>query len=455
MEQPSTASYKPPPPKYTHLIIIVAVSLLLLIIAGIFVFQKWLVKKTSCADVFPQKDGYYAIYPDGQTPVRAYCNFSEGIPWTIINLQLDNKWLSFFRTPSYQKSEKGYFYPNSCISWDAWFTLSTPQTQFAISNDCQIITKVNQVYRATGNYYGCLWWAGDNPTNQYYNGPYNFYRPEAPRKKYADNQGKCWDCKRDWWNTAPSIGAGNKHCVAYTSVQAKVDLKTKTSSITPPPSEPIPSPMNISITSVSQNLEPISFEKYTPVGDNLGNIWYIQKNNDYLCEPNSGNEVCNLMKTQTDGTFKLVGSVHDLKMGSGLLKFIPPDKLISYSAYGDHGGTWSILYSLNVATLETKKLVAFYWSGVDACNDYRLESPEKTLYVINCPQGWKSVINISKQGVFVADKNSEVAREIATNFNPPFKVDFQVEDNAGFENSANFIINGTKVSFDFIKEELK
>lgn len=109
------------------IIIAAVLFLLLFIVAGIFFFQKILTKKTSCADVFPRKNGYHTLYPDGQTKIRAYCNFSQGIPWTIINVQFDAKWLSFFRPPVYRETQKGYLYPNSCISWDAWFTLSTPK----------------------------------------------------------------------------------------------------------------------------------------------------------------------------------------------------------------------------------------------------------------------------------------------------------------------------------------
>ena len=182
---------------------------------GVAIMAIRLTKKASCGNVLFKLDGYYTIYPDDITSIRAYCSFKGGKSWTIINPKLDEKWLTYLSPNQYSDKEKGSLTPNSCISWREWFKLSKPQTQFATSDDCKTITKAGYVYRATGNFYGCLWWAGNDPTNAYYNGPYNFFRMETQDKRYVDGAGKCWNCNSDWWNTAPSIGADNTHCVAY------------------------------------------------------------------------------------------------------------------------------------------------------------------------------------------------------------------------------------------------
>lgn len=171
----------------------------------------------SCQDVLDKKDGIYTIYPDGKNPVQARCRFEKGAAWTLIDISLDKNWISYFDQPKFDVEQKGYLLHSSCYSYYDWFRVSSPKMNFATSPDCKNIVEENKVYRATGNFYGCLWFSGNDPKNSYYNGPYDFYRTASSTNKYIDESGKCWSCQNDWWNTAPSIGADGKHCVAYTN----------------------------------------------------------------------------------------------------------------------------------------------------------------------------------------------------------------------------------------------
>jgi len=169
----------------------------------------------SCSEITSRASAFYTIKPDGKTPVRTYCFFDSSGAWAIINLSEDKNWLQFLPQATFVPAENGYVYPQSCASWREWFSLSSPQTKFAQSADCRTVTNPDRAYGATGNYYGCLWFIGKGPDGKVYNNPYTFYRTVSPNDAYRSQEGYCWNCKGDWWNTAPSIGANGSHCVAF------------------------------------------------------------------------------------------------------------------------------------------------------------------------------------------------------------------------------------------------
>lgn len=194
------------------LFIPIIIILFLKVLSGIGVMKYY-----SCQDLLFKKDGIYTIYPDRKNPVYARCRFEKNTAWTIIDFSLDKNWISYFYEPRYDEQRKGYLLPTSCYSWDEWFTASSPKMRFSTSADCRTISAENKVYRATGNFYGCLWYAGNDPKNFYYNGPYDFYRVASSASRYVSDTGQCWSCQGDWWNTAPSIGTDGTHCIAYTN----------------------------------------------------------------------------------------------------------------------------------------------------------------------------------------------------------------------------------------------
>lgn len=193
-------------------LIIILCFLLLIPIVWLGFF---LPKPRSCTDVLFKNNGRHTIYPDGITAVKTKCFFDNDLAWSLIDFSLDKKWLNFLPGARLNEQEEGYVYPDSCLSWQKWFTVASKDTRFAISQDCRTITQVDKVYRATGNYYECLWYAGNDPGNAYYNGPYNFYQIKPPNHGYASDTGQCYSCKADWWNTAPSIGYNGRHCVFF------------------------------------------------------------------------------------------------------------------------------------------------------------------------------------------------------------------------------------------------
>lgn len=212
---PTTITNQAPPKRLTLITKLILGLLLLVLTAGFLLF---LPKPRSCTEVLLKRNGRYTIYPNGKTGVKTICFFENGLAWNIIDLSLDKKWLLFLPTARLNEQEEGYVYPSSCLSWQKWLTVSKPETRFAISPDCQTITQSDKVYHATGNYYECLWYAGNDPSNAYYNGPYNFYQIKSPNHAYVSDKNSCYSCKGDWWNTAPSIGANGRHCVAFSQL---------------------------------------------------------------------------------------------------------------------------------------------------------------------------------------------------------------------------------------------
>lgn len=190
------------------------------------------IKYENCEQLFYNgySSGYYDIYPDGQIKIEAYCYMDSEHGWTIIDPNHDSAWLDFFYPlvdygPAYG-TEYGNKSSPSYWTWREWFNLSTPQTKFARSPNCQSISEQNKIYRITGNYYNCLWyndncnfdgschWCLDGYDSEYSWGtcpwlPNASFIGDGPDGSYYP-----YSCSYDWWNSAPSLGKGD-HCVAY------------------------------------------------------------------------------------------------------------------------------------------------------------------------------------------------------------------------------------------------
>lgn len=201
--------------KYPLLIFLLFIPIIIILFLKVL-SGTGVIKYYSCQDLLFKRDGVYTIYPDRKNPVSARCRFEKNTAWTIIDFSLDKNWISYFYEPRFNEQRKGYLLPSSCYSWDEWFTVSSPKMRFSTSADCRTISGEDKIYRATGNFYGCVWYAGNDPKNVYYNGPYDFYRVASSNSKYVSDTGQCWSCQGDWWNSAPSIGADGTHCIAYT-----------------------------------------------------------------------------------------------------------------------------------------------------------------------------------------------------------------------------------------------
>lgn len=179
-------------------------------------------------------DGIYTIDPDGpyngSDPFDVSCDMSiDDGGWTIIDYSMYSGWASYFSSWSVRNSSavspSGYA---SEYSWREWFSLDDSLTEFRLSEDCMSIELAvsDQVYRMTGDHYGCFWYntncpmSGDtcnvctNPFGQVNNGSC-WHLTGSSSSDYSQPQGDSWTCSNHWWNSGPSLGVSGRFCVAY------------------------------------------------------------------------------------------------------------------------------------------------------------------------------------------------------------------------------------------------
>ncbi len=179
-----------------------------------------------CAEIWWNSNGtapsgYYDISPDGQTQINAYCNMWPDRGWTVIDPAHDANWGQFFAAWDTFAGGLVRGIGQSAVSWRQWFLLSTPATVFAQSPAGQSVDSdpAHQIYRMTGDFYGCVWWNRNCDFDGECHLCYSGYSLEGtcPWLGWANaDYTYPYICSFDWWNTAPSLGNNGTHCVAYT-----------------------------------------------------------------------------------------------------------------------------------------------------------------------------------------------------------------------------------------------
>lgn len=182
-------------------------------------------------------NGYYTIDPDGESgnpAFEAYCDMStDAGGWTVIDYNHASIWQNYFKT--WQALDNGRIaaptgegLPSpSWDSWVNWFLLTDSHTRFRVSPGCREVNStddISQSYRATGNFYGCLWYNRNCDmapvTQECYECLDNGGRMIAGTCSHMVTSGPPTEaykrsCNFDWWNTAPSVGIAGQYCVAY------------------------------------------------------------------------------------------------------------------------------------------------------------------------------------------------------------------------------------------------
>ena len=145
--------------------------------------------------------------------------------WTVIDPRRAAAWSGHFA--SWRVTQSGMAGPAggssaSCSSWRKWFSHGAGVT-FRVSPSCGKVAATGEVYRMTGNYYGCKWYnlnCGMSPGGTCTTCKDN-YHPNAPTRGtcthliHTADFTYCHQCSFDWWNTAPTIGTAGTTCVAY------------------------------------------------------------------------------------------------------------------------------------------------------------------------------------------------------------------------------------------------
>ena len=85
--------------------------------------------------------------------------------WTIIDYSLHADWSNQFNGWTSWNTTAGPNQYASPYSWESWFALDNGNTEYRVSEDCQIATSAtsNQVYKMTGDHYGCVWYNTNCP----------------------------------------------------------------------------------------------------------------------------------------------------------------------------------------------------------------------------------------------------------------------------------------------------
>ena len=179
-------------------------------------------------------DGIYTIDLDGpyngNPAFDVQCDMTtDSGGWTIIDYSLHADWSNQFNGwTSWNSTTAGPNQYASPYSWETWFTLDNGNTEYRVSEDCQIAASAtgSQVYKMTGDHYGCVWYNTNCPmvgdqcfecTNPY--GTVNLgscsHFVSSSNHDYNPAEGPGWTCGNHWWNNAPSIGTNGSYCVAY------------------------------------------------------------------------------------------------------------------------------------------------------------------------------------------------------------------------------------------------
>jgi hypothetical protein len=210
----------------------------------------------SCAEILrfapASSSGLYDIKLAGEEDtLSVYCDMdTEGGGWTVIDPQRASTWSEHFDTYEvYSDAMAGPSNDNdghpSSYSWRQWFQLDSGDTTYRLSPGCAAVNTAesSQIYRMTGNYYGCKWsqhtcggcdstCAGGNSGScgqlQSTPGTTYAYTP-GPNEKACccESCSVCseddldYTCSTHWWNTAPSLGSNGSFCVAYREGEAQ------------------------------------------------------------------------------------------------------------------------------------------------------------------------------------------------------------------------------------------
>jgi hypothetical protein len=209
----------------------------------------------SCADILrfapASLSAVYDIKLNAEAAVLSvYCDMdTDGGGWTVIDPQRASAWPEHFDTYEvYGDYMAGPSNDNgahpSDFTWREWFNPDSGDTEYRMSAACSAVSSAcdAQVYRLTGNYYGCKWY-NDNcdqsgatcsictdDSNQTIGGTCDhLLGSPGARYSYTPGSQACncescnactetdlnYTCSTHWWNTAPSLGSNGSFCVAY------------------------------------------------------------------------------------------------------------------------------------------------------------------------------------------------------------------------------------------------